>query len=457
MAQGTEVDYRSCGFSPPLHGSPPTFEQYLQLLNGHCSPEIRSSILEVTARHLTRPVPQKSLPVPPPPPLPSYHHRPGSRNSAFGSRFEGYNCVPKETVDTWDRLFEQGFKADVRIITIDGGIIAAHSNVLGVASPVLKRLLKQQRGKSLPRSISITGVPYDAVRTFLRFLYSARYIKEDMQKYALHLIVLAHVFCVPSLKRVCTQCLEQGLLTIENVIDVLQLARLCDTPALNLLCMRLILKNLKAVAKSEGWRIMQYSNPMLEQELLQFVAEAESQKEQRLRKIEEKKTYLQLHDAMEALLHICRDGCRTIGPHDKALDGNQDPCNFPTCKGLESLVRHFAACKMRVPGGCGHCKRMWQLLELHSRMCSESETCKVPLCMLVYCTSAAQDETSIALIGNLPDSFHKLWHFKEKMQWQSKKDEVKWNLLVSKVVAAKQGSVSFSSVVTNSAASERAV
>ena len=83
---------------------------------------------------------------------------------------------------------------------------------------------------------------------------------------------------------------------------------------------------------------------------------------------------------MEALVHICRDGCRTIGPHDKDLDENQGPCNFPACKGLESLVRHFAACKTRVPGGCVHCKRMWQLLELHSRMCSEPDICKVPLC-----------------------------------------------------------------------------
>ncbi|KAF9625207.1 hypothetical protein IFM89_020657 [Coptis chinensis] len=30
---------------------------------------------------------------------------------------------------------------------------------------------------------------------------------------------------------------------------------------------------------------------------------------------------LQLHDQMEALLHICKDGRRTIGPRDKVLKG----------------------------------------------------------------------------------------------------------------------------------------
>jgi hypothetical protein len=29
--------------------------------------------------------------------------------------------------------------------------------------------------------------------------------------------------------------------------------------------------------------------------------------------MEENKMYLQLYEAMEALVHICRDGCRTIG------------------------------------------------------------------------------------------------------------------------------------------------
>lgn len=103
-------------------------------------------------------------------------------------------------------------------------------------------------------------------------------------------------------------------------------------------------------------------------------------RKERARKLNEKKIYLQLYEAMEALVHICRDGCRTIGPHDKVLKVDQGPCNYESCKSLELLVRHFAGCKMRVPGGCIHCKRMWQLLELHSHLCADSDVCRVPLC-----------------------------------------------------------------------------
>ena len=99
-----------------------------------------------------------------------------------------------------------------------------------------------------------------------------------------------------------------------------------------------------------------------------------------MKRLEERKIYLQLHGAMEALIHICRDGCRTIGPIDKVLKGSDAPCNYPACNGLEFLVRHFVGCKNRVFGGCSHCKRMWQLLELHARLCDQMDECSVPLC-----------------------------------------------------------------------------
>uniref|UniRef100_A0A453G5W6 TAZ-type domain-containing protein n=1 Tax=Aegilops tauschii subsp. strangulata TaxID=200361 RepID=A0A453G5W6_AEGTS len=137
-------------------------------------------------------------------------------------------------------------------------------------------------------------------------------------------------------------------------------------------------------------------------------------RQERAKRMEEKKVYLQLYEAMEALVHICRDGCRTIGPWDQKLKGSQVVCKFPACKGIELLVRHFSACKKRVPRGCANCKRMWQLLELHSRMCSTPDTCRVPLCR----------------------------HFKDKIWHRSKKEEIKWNILVCKVLESNATSTS---------------
>lgn len=313
-------------------------------------------------------------------------------------------------------MFFEAYQYDLRVLTEDGNEVMSHSCVVGIKSPVLRAMLEEAKVQGGIRHILIPGVPSEAVHVFIRFLYSSRFEQYQMKRYVLHLLVLSHVFSVPSLKRVCINQLETSLLSPENVVDILQLARLCDAPRLSLICTRMIIQDFKTITQTEGWRVMRQANPSLEQELLESLVEEDTKRQERARKLEENKVYLQLHEAMEAIVHICRDGCRTIGPRDQTLKSGQAVCRFPACKGIELLLRHFSACKMRVPGGCANCKRIWQLLELHSRMCSAPETCHVPLCR----------------------------HFKEKMQHLSRKEEAKWNLLVSKVLESKATTSSIS-------------
>ena len=97
-----------------------------------------------------------------------------------------------------------------------------------------------------------------------------------MNEFVLHLLVLSHAFVIPSLKMACVQQLERGLLTTENAVDALQLARLCDAPRLCLLCHRLIVKQFKEVSASGGWKVMRQSDPVLEKELLESVIDDDS-------------------------------------------------------------------------------------------------------------------------------------------------------------------------------------
>lgn len=97
-----------------------------------------------------------------------------------------------------------------------------------------------------------------------------------MDEFVLHLLVLSHVHMVPQLKRECEQKLELGLLTIDNVVDVFQLALLCDAPRLSLICHRKVIKNFKAVSATEGWKSMKQSHPVLEKEIMESVIDEES-------------------------------------------------------------------------------------------------------------------------------------------------------------------------------------
>ncbi|KAK9278478.1 hypothetical protein L1049_028044 [Liquidambar formosana] len=299
---------------------------------------------------------------------------------------------------------------DVQILTSGGLHIPAHTSILASVSPVLENIIDRPRkhGRS-ERVIPILGVPCDAVAAFVRFLYSSRCTEEQMEKYGIHLLALSHVFLVPQLKQRCTKGLAERL-TIENVVDVLQLARLCDAPDLYLKCLKFMSNHFKAVEKTEGWRFVQNHDPWLELEILQFIDEAESRKKRTRKHREEQNLYLQLSEAMECLEHICSEGCTSVGPYDMEPTKNRGPCSkFSTCQGLQLLIRHFAMCKKRVNGGCLRCKRMWQILRLHSSICDQPDHCRVPLCR----------------------------QFKLKTQVEKKGDDARWRLLVRKVVSAK--------------------
>ncbi|MCD9558987.1 BTB/POZ and TAZ domain-containing protein 1 [Datura stramonium] len=296
-------------------------------------------------------------------------------------------------------------EADVHVITSGGLRIPAHSNVLAAASTVLDSILE---GRSSERTIRILGVPCDAVSVFIRFLYSFKCTEEQMERHGIHLLALSHVYLVPCLKHRCTKALAEQLIT-ENVVDMLQLARLCDAPHLYLKCMKFLRSNFRKVEETEGWKFLQRHDPLFELEIFQFMDEAELRKKRRRRHMREQNLYLQLSEGMDCLEHICTEGCTSVGPYDKEYSCQKKlPCSkFDTCRGLQLLIRHFSTCKKRAKGSCSQCKRMWQLLRLHASICDQPDDCRVPLCR----------------------------EFKQKVEKRG--DDELWRSLVRKVVSAR--------------------
>ncbi|PHT63283.1 BTB/POZ and TAZ domain-containing protein 1 [Capsicum annuum] len=272
-------------------------------------------------------------------------------------------------------------ETDIQVVTSGGLRIPAHSAVLASSSTVLENILvRPEKLRSSERTIRILGVPCDAVSVFIRFLYSSKCTEEQMERHGIHLLALSHVYLVPQLKQRCTKGLAKRL-TIENAVDVLQLARLCDAPDLYLRSMKFLSSNFKKVEETEGWKFLQDHDPLLELEILQFMDEAELRKKRTRRHKRELSLYLQLSEAMDCLEHICTEGCTSVGPCDKEPSYETQPCSkFDTCQGLQLLIRHFATCKRRTNGSCLRCKRMWQILRLHSSICDQPNDCRVPLC-----------------------------------------------------------------------------
>ncbi|XP_076927649.1 BTB/POZ and TAZ domain-containing protein 1-like [Bidens hawaiensis] len=315
-------------------------------------------------------------------------------------------------------------ETSVYILTSGGCRIPANAKILASASPVLESLINNS-SRSSEKTIRILGVPCDAVEAFVTFLYYNRCNEERVEKYAIHLLALAHVYSVPQLKTQCSKALIRRL-TIDNVVDVLQLARLCDAPDVYLKCMKLIFNGFRSVEATEGWKFLQDNDPFLELEILRFIDELESRRKSTRKQLQAESLYLQLSEAMDCLHHICTQGCTTVGPHDREPTSNKRTVctKFSTCEGLQHSIYHFANCKKRVGGGCVRCKRTWQLFRLHSSIC-QLESCKVPLCRQFKTRGVLQVKNN-----------------------NNNKEEARWELLVTKVVAAKAVS-SLSSLLPN--------
>ncbi|OEL24574.1 hypothetical protein BAE44_0014409 [Dichanthelium oligosanthes] len=276
--------------------------------------------------------------------------------------------------------------ADVRVVTSDGSSIAAHSSVLMIVGA--------RRGWDAGCTVvRVLGAPSDAVAAFLRFLYccpsnpreaaaAGEWGEDAVDAHGAALLTLAHAYCIPWLKR-RAEAAVAARLTAERAVDALKLAVLCDAPRLYLACARLAGKDLATVERSEGWRFAGRHDAALQLELLQLLHDADQRKKRWERERASQHVYRQLSDAMAVLDRIFAAGA---GAGVFKACAEASPCEDGVRRGLEQLMRHFAACgRTRKPAApCPRCRRAFQLLRLHASVCDRAgaggEPCRVPLC-----------------------------------------------------------------------------
>ncbi|KAK1669111.1 hypothetical protein QYE76_057270 [Lolium multiflorum] len=318
--------------------------------------------------------------------------------------------------------------SDVDVVTAGSRRkIPAHSSVLMSASPVLESILQRrlqrvkESGKPGRAVVRIRGVTDDVAAAFVRLLYAGRrdgeVVDEDVEKYAEQLLVLAHAYGVPWLKRWCQEAIGSRL-TPGTVVDALQLADLCDAPQLHLRCMRLLAKEFRAVERTEAWRFLRDNDPWQELDILSRLHDADMRRRKWRRKSAEQKVYMELSGAMDSLHHICTDGCTEVGPVGQAPATTPCP-SYATCRGLQLLIRHFSRCQTRT--SCPRCQKMWQLLRLHAALCRLPEGhCNTPLCTQFKCKEEQKEAMPAPVAAKGGDG-----------------GDGRWGLLVKKVKAVR--------------------
>mmetsp|Transcript_3745 Transcript_3745/g.10568 ORF Transcript_3745/g.10568 Transcript_3745/m.10568 type:complete len:1130 (-) Transcript_3745:1380-4769(-) len=85
----------------------------------------------------------------------------------------------------------------------------------------------------------------------------------------------------------------------------------------------------------------------------------------RLTEQERKERNEQLQRTMMLVVHAC--SC------------NNPQCQSTSCRKVRELFAHAMSCKLKVGGGCPHCKKVFCLLNLHAKSCT-TPNCHVPRC-----------------------------------------------------------------------------
>ena len=70
---------------------------------------------------------------------------------------------------------------------------------------------------------------------------------------------------------------------------------------------------------------------------------------------------------------------RTMALLVHASDCRNPQCRSSNCAKVKALFNHAVNCNVKITGGCTFCRRMWALLQAHSKMCIAAE-CPVPRC-----------------------------------------------------------------------------
>lgn len=118
-------------------------------------------------------------------------------------------------------------------------------------SPVFRAMLKNEMEESLSGTIKIRDVSYEALRAFVRFLYTAEaYLDEDM---ACDLLVLAEKYQVEHLKTYCEKYLMSKL-NWENSLSYYAFSQRHGANALLDAALSLIIENMHKLSKREEYK-----------------------------------------------------------------------------------------------------------------------------------------------------------------------------------------------------------
>ncbi|GAA5808140.1 hypothetical protein MFLAVUS_001523 [Mucor flavus] len=139
--------------------------------------------------------------------------------------------------------------SDFSIIASDGQEIFVHQVILLTRWPHFKNIHKSGMCESIERRMTIPE-PFQVIMAFLKFLYSDRLDGEEPWQVVCELLVMANMYLLHRLKKLCCQRLYRSHLTIESCGLIFEKAIMAEEIGLKLLCLGFMFQNYGSILKS---------------------------------------------------------------------------------------------------------------------------------------------------------------------------------------------------------------
>lgn len=157
----------------------------------------------------------------------------------------------------FENLLDDKVFSDLTLI-VDGEKLTAHKVILAARSPIFFGMLSSENKKHSKLEYEIKDSDYNTIKELLHFLYTG-HLHELNEESAKKLILTSHKYAVKDLHAKCQKLLCK-FLNIDNAVEMLKLADLCDAKDLKDSSMSLLVNNIKNI---EECKLMPLSSDLL--------------------------------------------------------------------------------------------------------------------------------------------------------------------------------------------------
>ena len=136
-------------------------------------------------------------------------------------------------------------------LEVNGNVFHCHKFMLAKKSDVFDAMFSHDFAETVSNKVIITDLDSEAVMEMLRFIYTGKV--QNMEKVNKMVLAAADKYNIADLKESCEKSLCNGM-TIDNVCNLLLLARDRVSNELKRRALEFISQNVDSVTNSEGWQ-----------------------------------------------------------------------------------------------------------------------------------------------------------------------------------------------------------